>query len=234
MAAVVISTGIYFLGIVTKEELMSLFSKSAPVTRAVVYCLALMLFAFFIPFGLPLKILAFLALSGAAALNSHELPTWSDLRKITGQVRNRLHFSIFMFLGVITGISAAVLYRWHLDISLFPTVILPFGIVAALIGITEELVFRGFIQGQVSNVNKWFPVVFGAFSHTAYKCCLFLSPAIQHQPDILFLAEGTFIAGIILGFFRQSSGSVWPAVVAHALFDILIYGENVNPPWWVW
>jgi membrane protease YdiL (CAAX protease family) len=213
---------------------MAFSRQHSPLIKALVSSFALMGFAFFIPFDMPLKVMAFVAIIGTAALFSSELPSWSDVGKITGNIGNRLHFSLFMVLGIITGLSAVALYRWHLDINLFPRTLLPFGLVAALIGSTEELVYRGFIQGQVNNINKWFPAVFGAFSHTAYKCCLFLSPAIVHKPDILFLAECTFAAGILLGLIRQFSGSVWPAVAAHAIFDILVYGENLNPPFWVW
>jgi membrane protease YdiL (CAAX protease family) len=213
---------------------MPFSGKISAVYGAVVCSLALMLFSFFVSFEFPVKLVAFASLLGVGLIISRELKSWSDAGKITGKIHDPLSFILFTVACILLGIGVAILYRWHLDTNLFPRMLMPFSIVAISIGSAEELVFRGFIQGQVSSINKWFPAVFGALSHTAYKCCLFLSPVIQHHTDILFLAEGTFAAGIILGIVRQASGSVWPAVLAHAIFDILVYGENLNPPFWVW
>jgi membrane protease YdiL (CAAX protease family) len=52
--------------------------------------------------------------------------------------------------------------------------------------------------------------------------------------NIGFLAAGTFAVGLILGVFKERSGSVWPPVTAHVLFDIVVYGEYGSAPWWVW
>jgi hypothetical protein len=38
----------------------------------------------------------------------------------------------------------------------------------------------------------------------------------------------------MLGLMRHFSGSVLPAVTAHVLFDILVYGDWAQAPWWVW
>lgn len=212
-----------------------LFSgKADSAIRAVLCSLALMLFPFFIPYKFPLKLIAFTSLLGVGIIISLELKSWSDLEKIIGKVHDRFRFFLFMVAGVILGISVSALYRWHLDVSLFPRTLFPFAIVAALIGSAEELVFRGFIQEQARHVNGCFSVFFGSLSHTGYKICLFLSPALIHHVDIGFLAICTFTAGILLGVIRYTSGSVWPSVAAHALFDILVYGENAISPWWVW
>jgi membrane protease YdiL (CAAX protease family) len=128
----------------------------------------------------------------------------------------------------------AVIYRWHLDISLFPKSLHLFVIVAALIGCVEELVFRGFIQEYVRSINGPFSVLFSTLSHTGYKCCLFLSPLITANIDVGFLALWTFIAGLLFGTIRHLSKSLLPSLTAHILFDILVYAEFISAPWWVW
>ena len=128
----------------------------------------------------------------------------------------------------------AVFYRWHLGISLFPGSLHFFVLVAALIGILEELVFRGFIQEYTKSLNAPFSIFFSTFSHTGYKCCLFLSPVATGNIDIGFLALWTFIAGLLFGTLKHFSKNIIPPLIAHALFDILVYAEFISAPWWVW
>jgi hypothetical protein len=33
---------------------------------------------------------------------------------------------------------------------------------------------------------------------------------------------------------REFAGGVLPPVAAHVLFDLVVYGERVEAPWWVW
>jgi membrane protease YdiL (CAAX protease family) len=98
----------------------------------------------------------------------------------------------------------------------------------------EELVFRGFIQDYVKGINAPFSILFSTISHTAYKCCLFLSPMVTADINIGFLAIWTLIAGIMFGTIRHLSKSILPSLIVHALFDILFYAEFVIAPWWVW
>jgi membrane protease YdiL (CAAX protease family) len=48
------------------------------------------------------------------------------------------------------------------------------------------------------------------------------------------MAGWTFVGGVVLGLLRQISDSVVPPIVAHAVFDLLVYGALVRAPWWVW
>jgi membrane protease YdiL (CAAX protease family) len=141
---------------------------------------------------------------------------------------------LYIISGIAIGIVLTLIYRWHLDLSLFPKSVHLFAISAALIGCTEELVFRGFLQEYVKNFNGPFSIIFSTVSHTGYKCCLFLSPAITANIDVGFLALWTLLAGILFGTIRHLSKSLLPSLSAHILFDILVYAEFVSAPWWVW
>jgi len=121
-----------------------------------------------------------------------------------------------------------------LGISLLPAAIHYFVIIAAVIGATEELVFRGFIQEKAKEINGQFSVVFSAAAHTGYKCCLFLGPSVAAGIDILNLAFWTFLFGLFIGTIRHFSKSIFPAVIAHVLFDLIVYSEFIAAPWWVW
>jgi hypothetical protein len=75
---------------------------------------------------------------------------------------------------------------------------------------------------------------FSAMAHTGYKCFLFVSPPAGADINILFLFQWTFAIGLIFGITRYLTKSILPAMTAHALFDILVYGEFAAAPWWVW
>jgi len=213
---------------------MNFWGQKDQVTGAVVCIPGLMVFSFFIHYPWPLRLISFAVLLPVTFMISRDLASWADLKKVTGAFRYDRNFLLFMLAGIGYGIFLALFYRWYLETGFFPQTLRWFAVTAALIGSMEELVFRGYVQGQLARRTGLFSVVIGSLSHTGYKCCLFLSPALAPSVDIGFLAICTLLAGVLLGAIRHFSGSVWPAVVAHALFDILVYGENVNPPWWVW
>jgi membrane protease YdiL (CAAX protease family) len=213
---------------------MFVFKKNAQLSGAILCSLGLMIFSYFIHHKFPVRFLSYGALIWVAFLINRHLKSMADLKRVTGEFSISWKALLYIILGISSGILLALFYRWHLDIALFPHSLLPFALIAALIGSMEELVFRGFIQEQVRNINGLFSILFSAFSHTGYKCCLFLSPVIASGIDIGFLAFWTFAAGILLGTLRHFSKSVWPSLIAHALFDILVYGECLRVPWWVW
>lgn len=202
--------------------------------EAILISLGLMVFSFFIQFKFPVRLLAFAALLLSAIIISRNIRSFSDLKKITGEYISFRTTLLNIIFGIVVGIVLALIYRWHLDLTSFPKSIHLFIFSAAIIGCTEELVFRGFLQGQMKIINGPFSILFSTISHTGYKCCLFLSPAITSNIDVGFLALWTFVAGILFGTIRHLSKSLLPSLSAHALFDILVYAEFVSAPWWVW
>jgi membrane protease YdiL (CAAX protease family) len=203
-------------------------------SEAILCSLGLMGFSFFIQYKFPVRLLSFTALLISAFIISRNLRSLSDLKKITGESVSIKITLLFLVFGIGLGTMLAVIYRRHLDLSLFPKSVHLFVITAAFIGCTEELVFRGFIQEYVKKINGPFSIIFSTLSHTGYKCCLFLSPVITTDINIGFLFLWTFLAGILFGTIRHLSRSLLPPLSAHALFDVLVYAEFVNAPWWVW
>jgi membrane protease YdiL (CAAX protease family) len=201
---------------------------------AILCSLGLMVFSFFIQFKFPVRLLAFAALLMSAFIISKNLRSFSDLKKITGEYVSWKITLLYLIIGIAMGIMLVVIYRWHLGISLFPASLHLFVITAALIGCVDELVFRGFLQEYARSINGPFSILFSTLSHTGYKCCLFLSPAVTTDINVGFLIFWTFLAGILFGTVRHLSKSILPSLSAHALFDILVYAEFVTAPWWVW
>lgn len=106
-----------------------------------------------------------------------------------------------------------------------------FALTAAGIGLAEELVYRGFLYSLVKRYGPILAIAFTALAHTAYKMAL-LSP---YQSVHLFsVFQWTLFAGIVLGGMRALSGSTWPAILNHVVFDVLVYGNGAKGPEWVW
>jgi membrane protease YdiL (CAAX protease family) len=212
---------------------MNFYRKYFVLFEAIFCSLGLFIFSYFISFGFPLRLIAFSALMLPAYVIGKNLRSFSDLSEILGEFRPLKNIFIYLIIGLLSGILIAVFYRWYLGINFFPVIIHGFVFIAALIGAIEEVVFRGFIQEYVRKINAPISILFSTISHTGYKCCLFLSPAITAEIDIGFLALWTFIAGIIFGSIRHVTKSVYPTLIAHAVFDILVYAEFIKSPWWV-
>jgi membrane protease YdiL (CAAX protease family) len=188
----------------------------------------LVVFSYFIHDIFPLRIIAFVALMSMALLIGLD----SGANRFGGTMQHPRSLP-FVWVLAISGALLVVYYlRAEANISIFPTSIGWFAILAAVIGATEELVFRGWLQSQFSGRWAWMGILFAAFAHAAYKTALFLSPQIMYDLNTSGLFQMTFLAGLFLGATRYFTGSVWPALLAHAIFDFLVYADSPQT-WWV-
>jgi membrane protease YdiL (CAAX protease family) len=213
---------------------MSIKIKYTYLFDAIICSISLMVFSFFVQSDFPLKLLSISALLVPAYIFGKNLQTVSDLQKITGVMSFNRGLLIYCSAGLFLGILLTMFYRWYLGLSLLPLSFHYFVFIAALIGSTEEVIFRGFIQGFVKNFSTPFSIFFSTISHTGYKCFLFLSPFATSGVDVINLAFWTFLFGIVFGTIRHYAKSIFPSLIAHAVFDILVYAEYSNAPWWVW
>lgn len=141
---------------------------------------------------------------------------------------------VFLLLGCAIGVAFGILYRFYYAQSVFPNTFYRFACVACLVGATEELIYRGFVQGVMRPAGKSGAVILASLFHTTYKCALFTAFPLPEGINLYFLAVATFFSGIVLGGLRQCSGSVFPAMAAHAFFDLIVYGDYFHAPWWIW
>jgi membrane protease YdiL (CAAX protease family) len=213
---------------------MVMNKKLKHLAEAILFSIALMIFSYFIHHVLPYRFISFVALLVPSYIIGSNLKTFSDLKQFTGEIPSLKIAAIYTLFGLFSGIMVALLYRWSMDIRILPSTMHNFVITAAFIGSFEELLFRGFLQDYVKSINGPFSILFSTISHTGYKCCLFLAPLAAADFDIGFIALATFITGFIFGTIRHLSKSIIPSLVAHAIFDIIVYAEYIYAPWWVW
>ncbi len=184
--------------------------------------------------ALPLFLLAILGLCLTALSIAVSVSSTTSPVRLFGLTRVTSPVLIWGFAGLLLGTGLAFLFRYTSHRPLVLTGLEPFVITAAAIGAAEELLFRGFIQGRLAKLGWPAAVGLAALAHTAYKLCLFTFPPDGVAISFSILGSFTLVVGILLGLIRHASGSVLPAVTAHALFDILGYGDWVSAPWWVW
>jgi membrane protease YdiL (CAAX protease family) len=144
---------------------------------------------------------------------------------------------LFTIVGFIAGAGGALVRRSSLGLSLLPAGgLAAFAAVACLIGATEELIYRGWLQGRIRIFGWPAAVAVAAIAHGAYKTALFAWPpeSIGGEMDCMSIGLWAAAAGIVPGLLREFSGSVVPAMVAHAAFDLFLYGALSRAPWWVW
>lgn len=133
-------------------------------------------------------------------------------------------------LGIILGIWT----RHRFELTLIPEGFTGVAFVAPLIGATEELVFRGYFQGQLRVGGRIFSIVFASAFHTCYKLLVILTLAVPLQFDFFFLIFWTFAGGMLFGILRDLSKNTYPPLIAHVFFDVILYGGFATAPVWVW
>ena len=132
------------------------------------------------------------------------------------------------------GIFLALFIRHNTGLSLFPGHLTRVALVTPFIGMTEELVFRGFIQGRLKSGGFFLAVFLAAAGHACYKYLVLRSLPANLGTDLPALALITLVIGMVLGAFREITDTVVPAMIAHAAFDLFLYGDFTNMPAWVW
>lgn len=193
----------------------------------------ILIFAGFIHQSFPLMLLAIGGLAGTAALIAYSIRHLT-LREAFGITQINRKVLLYTLPAIVLGIILGILTRNRFELTLIPAGITGVALVAPLIGATEELIFRGYFQGQLRAFGSGFSIMSASAFHTTYKLLVILTLAMPLQFEFFFLIFWTLIVGIILGTLRELSGSTIPPMIAHAAFDILLYGGLAAAPLWVW
>ena len=192
-----------------------------------------LLFAGFIHHPFPLLLLAIGGLACTAVVIGFSI---RHLTVLEAFGLNRLNRKILLYVlpAIVLGLGLGILTRSRFELTLIPVGFTGVAIVAPLVGSFEELVFRGYIQGQLRAIGKIFSIITASALHTTYKLLVILTLAVPLQFDFFFLIFWTFVGGVLIGTLRELSGNTIPPVIAHAVFDIVLYGGLVSAPVWVW
>lgn len=194
---------------------------------------AILIFAGFIHHRFPLRLIAFAGLAGTAAMIGLASRNKSLLKSFGLSAWNR-KVLLYVLPGMALGLVLGILTRNRFELPLLPEGYTGVALVAPLIGAFEELVFRGYFQGQLRSGGKFFSIAFASAFHTCYKLLLILTLAVPLQFDFFFLIFWTYVGGMLFGTLRELSGNTIPPAIAHAVFDVILYGGLATSPAWVW
>jgi membrane protease YdiL (CAAX protease family) len=207
---------------------------SDPFIKAVSISIGLWVFALLYRGSFPMQVIAALSLLATAILIVQViLSTGKVLWEKSIWQWQTGSGKVYAF-SIMVSVFLALCYRYSEQMPIIPASAAWFVVISILIGATEELIFRGVVQGEAGRWNMNGAIYLSAFAFAGYKSLLFVLPSAENQSNILILFILTFLAGIVLGYARKNSGSILPCLVAHGIFDILVYMETANPPWWVW
>ncbi len=193
----------------------------------------ILLFAIFIHDPCPKRIISFVGLTASAVVLGISI-RYESVFESFGLAPFSTRILIYIFPAFLLGTGLAWLTRKSFDLSFFPSSIGKFAIIAPIIGATEELIFRGYIQGHLRKIGRIFSIVYTSTVHTCYKLLVILSLSLSFQFDLFFLVIWTFAGGLVFGTLRDLARNTVPPIVAHAIFDIILYGGYALAPVWVW
>lgn len=163
-----------------------------------------------------------------------EFPSFLSTKKVPVHIPQQK--SGYWIVGaLIFGVGLGLIFRWRNGLPLFPSdVILGYGLLYILIGITEELVFRGYLFSLIQKQGFWVSIIGSSIAHAGYKVFLFANAPPGYEVNLITLGGFTFLAGLCFGAMRHYSKSVFPCAVAHGAFDIVGYMDRNTLPWWIW
>ena len=192
-----------------------------------------LLFAGFIHYSWPMRVMALTGLLIAAAAIAWAIRNGALLDAFGLRITNRGRL-YWLLPAMAVGSAAGILVRNRFDLPLLPEYLTRLALVTPLIGAAEELIFRGFLQGYLRPIGRFFSIIYATAAHSCYKILVILSLSAPLQFDFLFLIFWTFAGGLVFGVLRDMSKNALPPVLAHALFDLLLYGGMDISPAWVW
>jgi membrane protease YdiL (CAAX protease family) len=195
--------------------------------------LGILVFAGFIHHPFPPLLLAIGGLVATALVigfSTRRLSIWEAF----GIKRLNRKVILYTLPAIAIGVILGILTRTRFELTLIPSGLTGVAFVAPLVGVMEELVFRGYIQGHLRPIGKIFSIIIASAFHTSYKLLVILTLAIPLQFDFFLLIFWTFVAGLLSGTLRELSESTIPPAIAHAIFDIVLYGGLASAPVWVW
>ncbi len=210
------------------------FSRISRYQDVLLVLVGIFLFAFYVHQRSWLVVISFTGLFLAALSIVIFFRNTEEPTSVFGSFRFTPVAIVFIITGIVAGGILGVCYRYFFFDTTFPVSLTTFAIISPLIGITEELLFRGYLQGRIREQNRLLAIVVGALGHTAYKFIVLRSLPDPSGIDFSFLITWTMIGSLIFGILRELSDSVLPPSLAHACFDVIVYGGFVSAPIWVW
>lgn len=194
----------------------------------------LLIFAGFSHQSMLFIVISFSGLFTSALVIIREIRTMKDLYSLFDWQKLSKKNIYYLPVSMATGIAFGMIYRNYLNVDMLPVKLTGFAIAAIAIGSSEEVLFRGYLQSQVRKFDVVLSVFAATCAHAAYKLLLFLPYRSEPDIEIIFILQWTLLGGLVFALLKEFSQNTAYPVLGHALFDLLVYGDKIVTPWWVW
>ena len=99
---------------------------------------------------------------------------------------------------------------------------------ALLTALPEEIGWRGYLLPRLRHLGDRRALVLSGFLHGAWHLPVILWTDLYHSDGNRWLVSTLFLlvatcGGVFMGYLRLRSGSVWPAVIAHAAHNVATF-----------
>ncbi|MFC4403820.1 CPBP family intramembrane glutamic endopeptidase [Gracilibacillus xinjiangensis] len=92
-----------------------------------------------------------------------------------------------------------------------------------LVGITEEIVFRGFLLRKLLNSYRfWIANIITSILFVSIHFPIWFHKGLFEFPYILSATITAFILSMIFGFVYRKSNSLWSVIILHSFYNLLV------------
>jgi uncharacterized protein len=97
-------------------------------------------------------------------------------------------------------------------------------VMSSLVGFGEEVGFRGYLLPQLSSLGHGRALLLSGLLHAIWHLPILVLTPYYHDAGNLLIVVPLFLAtltlaGVFYGYLRLTTGSVWPATLAHGAFN---------------
>jgi uncharacterized protein len=95
--------------------------------------------------------------------------------------------------------------------------------VIILVGITEEIVFRGFLLKKLmQRITFWKANTITAFLFLTIHFPIWYRNGLFESPEILLTCMNVLIIGFIFGVIYKKTNSLWSVIIIHSVYNLCI------------
>ena len=151
---------------------------------------------------------------------------WRDLRQEIGLRRAKPNSLRWLFGSALI---VGTIIAWVIGLQTVergPISLLMFGSLVLWQPAIEELLFRGVLQGVLLNSDfgtRRFAGV--SFANLLTSIAFVLTHLVNHST---FWAIGVLFPSLLFGVFRDRSGSVWPPLLLHTVFNFAFFAAAIQ------
>lgn len=92
-----------------------------------------------------------------------------------------------------------------------------------LVGITEEIVFRGFILKKLMDSFKfWKANTITSLLFVSIHFPIWIHKGLFLFPDILITSINIFVLSAIFGYIYKKTSSLWSVIIIHSFYNLLV------------